>query len=371
MKYARIMFLGLAGIAVSIIFIFQRKAPVPENAPETKDPALYSPLRDKVVSSAFDSMRQKATLDTTRESLLELRKSLLDMPTGQAVAAIREFLSSGKDFNTGQPFDIATDGSLTTSPTFRCFLIDLLLTIDASAAATTGREILDQSTTADEWALALRNVARGEPLDSNAEFLRAKTEALITNPTWQAKPTIGYLNAFDVLVYSEAVGSAPLLSDLVQRKDRKELVHAGFLTLDRLMLRRPVELLTYLADDNALRESRPEAVAQQFARADVRDSAQRDILKAWILDPARTPAELNAFVGIYPNSNRFVSNNLLTAESPPSGADLARHDEAALRVFSAWVADAEFEPVRGRLNVALSRLEGFVKGRDNPPISGE
>ena len=154
-------------------------------------------------------------------------------------------------------------------------------------------------------------------MDESAAFLQRKTEELIANPAWQADPSIGYLNAFDVLVHIEATGSAPLLSDLVQRKDRKDLAHAGFLTLDRLVQRQPTDLLGRLAADRALQESRPEMVAQQFARADVRDSEQREILKAWLLDPARTSVELRSFAGVYPNNNRFVSNNLLTVESTP------------------------------------------------------
>lgn len=376
MKHSRlILFVSAVAFAVSMM-IFKWKTGKPSDPLESKNPPLAksvpaASLSMDGVSRAFDAFRAGTPAEACRQSLLELRQSLVDMPTGQAIAVIRGFLASGRDFQTGLPFDLAADGSLTTSPTLRCFLLDLLPAIDASAAADIGREILDQSTTADEWALALRNVARGEPLDRNAGFLQRKTEELIANPGWQAKPSIGYLNAFDVLVYSEAVGSAPLLSDLVRRKDRKDLVHAGFLTLDRLVLRRPVELLTYLADDRALRESRPEAVAQQFARADVREPAQRDILKVWLLDPARTPDELSAFAGIYPNSNRFVSNNLLTAESPPTGADLAGHDAAALQVLSAWAADAEFKPVRDSLEITLSRLEGFVKGRNNQPAPGK
>lgn len=371
MKYARIILLAVTVTAVSGIFIFQQKAVVPEAAPENGNPAPHPRPLDDVVSSAFDATRGNPTSDTTRESLLALRKLLIEMPAPRAVAAIRGFLTSGRDFKTGQPFEIAADGSLTTAPTFRCFLLDLLPTIDASAAAVIGREILAQATTADEWALALRNLARGEPLDPNADFLQRKTEELIANPEWQAKPTIGYLNSFDVLVHTEAVGSAPLLSELIRRKDRKELAHAGFLTLDRLVLRRPVELLTHLANDQALRESRPEAVAQQFARADVREPEQRRILKAWLLNPARTPNELRSFASVYPNNNRFVSSNLLTVEAPPSGADLARYDEAALQVVSAWAEDAEFAPVRETLELTISRLEGFVKGRENPPTQGD
>ena len=369
MKHSRIILFALAVALAVGMMILKWKAEksgdplVSQNHSLTK-PASASEFADDVVSRAFDAFRVGTPPEVSRRSLLKLRNSLVSMPNEQAVAEIREFLSSGRDFPTGLPFDIAADGSLTTSPTFRCFLLDLLSTVDASAAAATGREILAQSTTADEWALALRNVGRGEPRDQNVGFLQRKTEELIANPSWQAKPSIGYLNAFDVLVYSEAVGSAPLLSDLIRRKDRKELVHAGFLTLDRLVLRRPVELLTFLANDRVLQESRPEAVAQQFARADVRVPAQRDILKAWLLDAVRTPEELNAFTSIYPNSNRFVSNNLLTVESPPSGADLVRHDEAALLVFSDWATDAEFAPVRKSLNVTLTRLESFVKSRE-------
>jgi hypothetical protein len=376
MKNTRTILLAAAVAAATGIFIFKWNVKDHRGVAEGKGVPLAAPAPGSqadgdLLSSAFDALRDKATPEANRESLLELRKSLVGMPADQAVAAIRGFLASGRDFPTGLPFDIAADGSLATSPTFRCFLLDLLAAIDASAAAATGREILEKSTTADEWALALRNVGRGEPLEQTAGFLQRKTEELIANPDWQAKPSIGYLNAFDVLVYSEAVGSAPLLSDLVRLKDRKDLVHAGFLTLDRLVLRRPVELLGHLASDRALRESRPEAVAQQFARADVRVPEQREILRAWLLDPARTPNELQSFASVYPNNNRFVSNNLLTADSAPSGADLARHDEAALRVVSEWAADPEFEPVRETLDAAISRLDGFVKGRDNPPSADE
>jgi hypothetical protein len=303
----------------------------------------------------------------SRQSLQDLKESLLEMPKDEALAVIRGYLANGEDRTTGLSFEIAKDGSLTEWPTFRAFLLDTLSAIDPAAAAAIGREILASPTNADEWALALRNVARGEPLDESAAFLQSKTEELISNPAWQAEPSIGYLNAFDVLVHIGATGSTPLLSNLVQRKDRKDLAHAGFLTLDRLVQRQPTDLLGRLAADRALQESRPEMVAQQFARADVRDSEQREILKSWLLDPARTSVELRSFAGVYPNNNRFVSNNLLTVESTQTGDDLAAHDQAALQTVSEWAADSAFDPVREHLALMLSRLEGFVSARDKPP----
>ena len=286
------------------------------------------------------------------------------MPKDEALVMIRGFLASGEDRATGLSFKIASDGLLTEWPTFRTFLLDVLAAIDPEAAAAISREILASPTSADEWALALRNVARGEPLDESAYFLQRKTEELIMNPEWQADPSIGYLNAFDVLVHIEATDSAPLLSDLIQRKDRKDLAHAGFLTIDRLVQRQPVDLLGRLAADRALQESRPEMVAQQFARVDVRDHAQRQLLEKWLLDPMRTTTELQSFAAVYPNASQFVSDNLLTRPQAASGSDLADHDRQALATVTEWSDDPSYAGIREHLLLLQRRLDYFVASRE-------
>jgi hypothetical protein len=301
-----------------------------------------------------------------RREFQKLKQSLVAMPKEETIALIRDFLSHGDDRITGLSFEIDSNGSLTEWPTFRTFLLDALLAIDPAAAATISREILSKPTSADEWALALRNVGR---VDNDTAYLRSKTEELITNPGWQANPSIGYLNAFDVLVHIDSIASTPLLSSLIQRKDRRDLAHAGFLTLDRLVQRQPVDELSRLATDTALQRSRPEMVAQQFARADLRDPAQQSLVKAWLLDPARGPAELRAFAGVYPNNNHFVSNNLLTREAAPTGDVLAVHDREALAVITAWQQDPAFSAVKEHLTAMVSRLNGFVGAREasSPP----
>jgi hypothetical protein len=303
-----------------------------------------------------------------RREFQKLKQSLAAMPKDEAVALIRSFLSRGDDRPTGLSFEIARDGSLTEWPTFRTFLLDVLLAIDPAAAAAISRDILSKPTSADEWALALRNVGR---VDNDAAYLRSKTEELISNPAWQANPSIGYLNAFDVLVHIDSTASTSLLSSLIQRKDRRDLAHAGFLTLDRLVQRRPVDELSRLASDTALQQSRPEMVAQQFARADLRDPAQQSLVKAWLLDPARKPAELRAFAGVYPNNNRFVSNNLLTREAAQTNDDLAAHDREALTVITAWQQDPAFAAVKEHLTAMVSRLNGFVGVRNASPSPPE
>ena len=323
--------------------------------------------RPDLISTGFSALSGSASPEASRRTLADLRASLAALPADEAVARIRGFLDEGDDRATGLSFEIAGDGFLSEWPSFRTFLLDSLLLIDPAAAAAVGREILGEATSADEWALGLRNVARGESPEDRG-FLLAKAGELIANPAWQADPSIGYLNAFDVLVHVEATESTPLLSELIQRKDRKDLAHAGFLTLDRLVQRQPAEVLARLAADRDLQQSRPEMVAQQFARADLRIPEQQELVKDWLLDPARTPVELRSFAGVYPNNNRFVSNNLLTSESAQAGTDLAAHDRAAMQVVSRWVGDPAFAPVKDHLNTMVSRLGGFVDARDGSPV---
>lgn len=314
---------------------------------KTRDPILW----DHMVGERPD-----------RKSLETLRTDLLAMTAAEAVAEIEKFLASGKDSSTGLEFEIGSGGTMKGWPTLRVYLLDLLLEIDPAAAMRIGRGILAESTTADEWALALRNVARGEA--DNLDFLRTKTEELIANPQWQAKPSVGYLNSFDVLVHTGATASSPLLSGLIRDKDRRDLAHAAFLTFDRLVQREPVEMLKRLQSDKALQESRPEMTAQQFARADLRDETQRGLVKTWLLDPSRTPTELRNFAGIFPNNNQMISNNLLTSEKRVSGEVLREHDREVLAILKDWRGDVAFKAVSDYLGTMEGRLSQFVKGAE-------
>jgi len=335
-------------------------APKAEKSRQVPAEARSAPAASNPVIGVLDRLRGKTSHAAALQTLKELQATLKGMPRDEAVAWIRSFLDSGKDQPTGLSFEIAPGGTLTEWPTLRCFLLDAMLAIDPSAAAELGRQVLEKSTTADEWALALRNVGRVETSADAAAYLIERTQTLIANPVWQANPSIGYLNAFDVLVHTNAVASTPLLSGLIQQKDRRDLAHAGFLTLDRLVQSNPAEVLPLLAEDHALQASRPEMVAQQFARADLRDPAQCDVVKAWLLDPARSGTDLRAFAAVYPNNNRFISNNLLTSVAQQSGADLAQHDRQGLEIIQAWAADPAFQPVKETLLAMSTRLQNFI-----------
>jgi len=297
---------------------------------------------------------------SSADGLITLAEDLRAMPREDAVARISELLASGRDFVTGSEFTLDADGNLSAAPTLRTMLLDELAAIDPAAAARISREILATPTSADEWAIALRNIGRVEDDADARDFLLSKTEELVTNPVWQAKPSIGYLNAFDVFVHTEAITIAPLLSSFIQNKERGDLAHAAFLTIDRLVQRRTTEMLEYLTTDAALSTSRPEMISQQIARADLRDDRQRELVEIWLLAPERSATELNAFASAFPNNNQFVSNNLLTKDVPVSGPELAAHDRAIMEIVSDWSQDAEFESRKPQLQTMLERLASFT-----------
>lgn len=308
-----------------------------------------------------DRLIDPAAAASPQDELRTISTEIRAMSRADAVARISAILASGRDFETGHEFTLDAEGNLAAAPTLRTMLLDQLAAIDPAAAAEISRGILATPTTADEWAIALRNIGRFDDSPEALELLENKAVELIRNPEWQADPSIGFLNAFDVLVHTEATETAPLLSSLIQNKDRRDLAHAAFLTLDRLVQRRTTEMLGFLTTDPALAASRPEMTAQQIARADLRDDRQREFVAQWLLSPERTATELNAFTGVFPNHNQFVSNNLLTKDAPSSGPELATHDREVLEVVTAWQDDPAFQAVEPRINTMIHRLTAFTE----------
>jgi len=146
-----------------------------------------------------------------RHGLAELSQELGAAGTNAASAAIRRFLDSGSDGPTGMQFKVGARGTLEGAPTLRTFLLDYLGQIDPAAAASYSKAVLSASQSPDEWALALRNIARGDGSSDARALLEQKTSELLRRDDWQHDPTVGYLEAFDVAVYLGGTNLAPVL----------------------------------------------------------------------------------------------------------------------------------------------------------------
>lgn len=323
---------------------------------------------DLRAGTAEDASRQVSAIqrEGNRESkairLAELKRHLLALPKADASSTLQALLNTGADTQTGEAFRVGADGLLASAPTLRTFLLDLLGQVDPSAAAEYARRILSEQASPDEWAVSLRNYANGSQGSEARDYLRTKVSEMLHQEQWSKDPSVGYLEAFDVAVYA---GGSTIVSDLttlLKDKDNPATAHAAFLALDRLTLKDPASTLENLLTSPDLSNGREATRANYFARANVADPVQRDILERYLLTPGRTGAELQAFAGVFPNANFMISQNLLTKNPSISGADLARSDRVALETVQAWMQDPRFAALRGYLEKSKARLAQFVPG---------
>jgi hypothetical protein len=305
------------------------------------------------------------TADARREKLSDLRRALSAMTAAEAVTAIRKFLDTKADAPTGQGFKVGGNGNLAQAPTLRTWLLDYLGQIDPGAAAAYARTILANSDSADEWAVSLRNIARGDTTPDGRALLAEKTGELLRNEAWQQNPSVGYLESFDTAVFLGGTSLVPTLQTLVSKQDNPAVAHAAYLTLDRLVINDTAKILTALASDGDAMRGRELTRADYFARADVRDSSQRQVLEAYLLDSKRSDSELNQFAGVFPNANYMISQNLLTSTPTPDHAGLISRDTESLRVVQEWLSDARFSKLRPQLEKIQSRLQGFARQASN------
>ncbi len=361
----------LLGVIALAAWLWPRGTPPRNTTPDagttqTNAPSITAPPPvPEHFKSKFQELagQMKATPDaaTTRLQLAELRARLASLPTNEAVAEVRRLLDSRTDAPTKLGFKINASGALDEAPTLRTFLLDEMARLDPAAAAEYAKIILASKDSPDEWAVALRNLARGDASAEARALLEQKTGELLRHEPWQREPSVGYLEAFDTAVFVGGTGLLPVLSDLLRRKDNPAVAHASFLTLDRLVLNDATATLTALQAAPEWMEGREQTRANYFARGDVRDARQREILEQYFSNPNLSTAELEAFAGTFPNANFMISQNLLTQNRTTDHATLAACDAASLRVVQQWMADPRFAPQRPALEKISRRLEEFVR----------
>jgi hypothetical protein len=275
-------------------------------------------------------------------------------------------LDSKADVDTHFCFKVGKGGFLTDAPTLRTWLLDYLAQIDPAAAASYARVILNSADSPDEWALALRDLALGDSSPDERVLLVEKTGDLLNNQDWQQNPTTGYLEAFDVAVFLGDASLANPLAVLMSDPNNPAVAHAAFLALDRMVINNPAAILAALEADPDLMQGRENTRADYFARADVQDAQQREVLESYLLDPQIGAAEVQQFASIFPNANYMISPNLLTGNPTPNHAALVARDTASLQAIMEWLGDPRFANLRPELQVMQQRLQQFVQQEQAP-----
>ena len=318
-------------------------------------------LTNSNLRKIYGSLQIASDAAAARKELADLRAMLSAMPKNEAVAAIKQFLDSKSDASTHLGFKVARNGLLDDAPTLRTFMLDELAQLDPAAAADYAKIILASKDSPDEWAVALRNLARGDMSADGRVLLEQKTTEMLQYEPWQQNPSTGFLEAFDAAVYIGGTSLMPTLTDLVRQQDNPAVAHASFLALDRLVINNPTTTLTaLLADPNSM-QGRETTRADYFARADVRDPQQKQVLENYLLNPKTASAEIDAFAGIFPNANYMISPNLLTQPQTPDHSTLVNRDAESLLVVRSWITDPRFVQLLPSLQKLQARLADFVR----------
>lgn len=308
-----------------------------------------------LIEKAAKDIKETPNQEKSYLRLLQLETELKNLPPEEAETIIANYLDTGDDVHTQLQFLLKTDGYLETAPTLRVFLLDQQGAIAPEAAAKYSKKVTGAKNAPDEWAIALRNYARElrHPPEKDT-FLKTKLEALLTHTAWTEAPTLGYLQAYDLIVFCGGNAFVPELSKQIEDSANPAAQYAARLTLDRLAIRNyTATTQAMLSNMNALKNS-PEVRGRIFARADVRDPKQRTLLERYLLKENLNATELDTFANSFPNINLEISHNLVTQEKKTPLSFHAEQDRASLAMIQELLANEDLSEAQ---STALTTLQ--------------
>jgi hypothetical protein len=304
------------------------------------------------LSHIFDRLRSG---NLQRGDLAALRRMLLAADPHEAMAAILSFLATGQDARTGESFGIQKGGGLSGAPTFRVMLLDLLGRIARGAgsddAAAFSRALLTRKTSADEWAIALRNVAWNSPDDR--AFLAAKMHEMLDYQPWRQQPSAGFLEAFDVIVFTKNATFSADLAAMVTGED-DSLTRAAAAAMDRLSEMAPLDVMNYLNGHPTEFADRPFLRADYYSKADLSQFQQRQAVEAYLARSDVTVAEKQKLLSVFASPGSFVGDTLVTNSTDDD--DPPQRTAALRAAVGDWLKADRFPDLANSLAQLQQRL---------------
>lgn len=283
------------------------------------------------------------------------RRALLTAEPREALAAILAFLATGQDARTGESFEVAKGGELSGAPTFRVLLLDILGRIcrgtGSDESEVFSRSLLARKTSADEWAVALRNIAWSSPDDR--VFLAGKMREMIAYQPWRQQPSAGFFEAFDVIVFTREGKFVAELGEMANSED-DALKRAAAVALDRLSEMAPLDVMTYLNAHPTEFANKPYLRADYYSKADLSQSAQRQAVEAYLARPDVSATEKEKLLAVFASPGTFAGENLLT--SPPPEDDPPERKAGLRKTVDDWIKTNRFPALTGPLAGLRQRL---------------
>ena len=307
----------------------------------------------ETINQALAVLRDPANTNK-KAALAALRATLADAEPHVAIAAIRQFLDSGQDASTGLRFKLGDGHTLDDAPTMRTFLMDQLGVFSQEAgtsdAADVARATLETKGSADEWAVAMRNIAWADP-DGSRTLLAAKARELIEYSPWQSAPTGGYLEAFDVAAYA---GDPSIIADLAPLSSTSTKAgRAALIALQRLSGIAPEQVAAYLNANPEVLADAPLRRADYMGSVDLSQPAQLAQAETYLDRTDVSEAEKDKFLGRLGLPAGFVSETLVTPETITQGSVLD-HRALVNQTATNWLASGKFPVLQGALQQLIA-----------------
>lgn len=305
-----------------------------------------------MIAQLFEKLRSG---NFTPADLEALRQSLLAANPAQAIAAITAFLATGQDANTGERFGVGAGGELSGAPTMRVLLLDLLGRICRKSggpeAAAIARALMERKTSADEWAIALRNVGWATP--GERSYLAGKMREMLRYEAWRRQPSGGFLESFDVIVFTRDASFTPELNELATSED-KALQRAAAIAMDRLAEMNPLDVMVWLNANPNEFAAKPMLRADYFTKADFTQPSQRQAVEAYLSRIDVQEKEKVKLLNGIVSPGSFAAENLLT--DPPPENDPPEKTAALQKTIDEWVQSNRFPTLLPSLMQLQARL---------------
>ncbi len=303
-----------------------RKSGANEEREGAREPRLPATPKARIyarIRSSLEAFRTNRDDKLAVVMLHELRDAIREAPEEEAAAAIVPFLKTGDDAPTGLPFVVGPDGMMEMVPSVRLALLDLLPALDPVGALEVARELMDQRTSADEYALALRNLAWNDLDGDLRDELAGRFMDFLKSP-WLDQPSAGFLEAFDIAV---EVGGRPMFDRMVSvageatAKSNTAASRAAFMSLDRMVVRDHALLTTAFSTNHGWMDFAPQQRASLMSRLDITEPGQRDVFSSYLAATPHAAGELEYFAKIFPNENFLHGHRLVTADDATPDID--------------------------------------------------
>lgn len=329
------------------------------------DPAPLSDRVDPALQAEFKKLEKFLATKPEREAILkflgELSEKIMAADPGSASATLLAFLRSGQDLPIGLDFVVGESGP-EEWPSFRAFLLDLLGKVDPEAAARYSLAVvIPAKASTAEYAVSLRVLWNVGGAEKPSPELRQAWLGLLQKKEWSARPDAAWMESMDFA--GRFPGALPVFVPmatewLAEPEASGGKAEAAQLALERATRNHPVETLAgLLQNPNWLGAGRGPAIrATLFARLDVRDSAQKELLERYFASLDSQGREAQAFFKAFPYRRFHVSPGLSGHPDLQTTEEIRASNIASEEYFRQIEAEQKFPQFRENIEKIRKRL---------------